>query len=251
MGQKIDPNAWMLTFSDLITLLLTFFVLLLTMKNMDTEPYRETFGVMTDTFVVLEGGAGTLIQPLHDQLRLPTEFKSRLGVSPLNTREKIAEALKEIASKPRRIHTEVIPSTSSVILRLPEMDLFEPGTAVLTPQSIDYITTVATVLKDIPYPLFPVSIEGHTDAEAPLDGRYADGLELSTARAYAIYMAMFSGRFSTVNEYLRPEQFGVFGCGAPGQTAEEGLDPARRRRVDIVIHMDEYYRRYEARPPAL
>ena len=40
---KIDPNAWMVTFGDLIMLLLTFFVLLLTMKSMDNKALKEIF----------------------------------------------------------------------------------------------------------------------------------------------------------------------------------------------------------------
>ncbi len=39
-----DPNAWMATFSDLLTLMLTFFVLLLTMSSMDNKALKDTFG---------------------------------------------------------------------------------------------------------------------------------------------------------------------------------------------------------------
>ena len=39
----LDPNAWMVTFSDLVMLLLTFFVLLLTMSSMDAKKLKETF----------------------------------------------------------------------------------------------------------------------------------------------------------------------------------------------------------------
>ena len=43
----IDPNAWMVTFGDLIMLLLTFFVMLLTMKSMDSGALKERFQEFT------------------------------------------------------------------------------------------------------------------------------------------------------------------------------------------------------------
>ncbi|MEO1272054.1 MAG: flagellar motor protein MotB, partial [Myxococcota bacterium] len=40
-GPKVDPNAWMATFSDLVTLLITFFVLLLSMSSLDSKPLKD------------------------------------------------------------------------------------------------------------------------------------------------------------------------------------------------------------------
>jgi chemotaxis protein MotB len=39
-----DPNAWMATFADLVTLLITFFVLLLSMSNLDAQDVQNSFG---------------------------------------------------------------------------------------------------------------------------------------------------------------------------------------------------------------
>ena len=62
MAKKADPNAWMLTFSDLITLLLTFFVLLLTMSSLDDQDFRPQ-----------AGHAGRAFQSL-DEVLAPTEL---------------------------------------------------------------------------------------------------------------------------------------------------------------------------------
>ncbi|HPM76918.1 MAG TPA: flagellar motor protein MotB, partial [bacterium] len=53
-----DPNAWMVTFSDLLTLMLTFFVLLLTMSSMDSKKLKEAF----DSFLQM-GGTDSIIGP--------------------------------------------------------------------------------------------------------------------------------------------------------------------------------------------
>jgi len=55
----IDPNAWMVTFADLVMLLLTFFVLLLTMSSMDTKKLRNLMTHFTESTGVLEfAGSG-------------------------------------------------------------------------------------------------------------------------------------------------------------------------------------------------
>ncbi|MBH25876.1 MAG: hypothetical protein CMH57_15825 [Myxococcales bacterium] len=52
-GPKVDPNAWMATFSDLVTLLITFFVLLLSMSSLDSKPLKDTFGFFDQRIGVL------------------------------------------------------------------------------------------------------------------------------------------------------------------------------------------------------
>ena len=57
--EKIDPNSWMVTFADLVMLLLTFFVLLLTMSSMDTKKLRDLMTHFRESTGVLElAGAG-------------------------------------------------------------------------------------------------------------------------------------------------------------------------------------------------
>jgi len=53
-GAGVDPNAWMATFSDLLTLMLTFFVLLLTMSSMDNKALKDTFGFFNSKMGLLK-----------------------------------------------------------------------------------------------------------------------------------------------------------------------------------------------------
>ena len=50
---SMDPDAWMVTFSDLLTLMLTFFVMLLTMRSLDNQAVESSFNLM-------KGGLGVL-----------------------------------------------------------------------------------------------------------------------------------------------------------------------------------------------
>ncbi|MGB5991691.1 MAG: flagellar motor protein MotB, partial [Desulfobacterales bacterium] len=57
--EKIDSNSWMITFADLVMLLLTFFVLLLTMSSMDTKKLKDLMTHFKESTGVLEfAGAG-------------------------------------------------------------------------------------------------------------------------------------------------------------------------------------------------
>ncbi len=58
-----DPNAWMVTFSDLMTLLLTFFVLLLTMKAMDKQAVNQMFSLFSGSVGVFGHGEKTMMTP--------------------------------------------------------------------------------------------------------------------------------------------------------------------------------------------
>ncbi len=62
---KGDDNAWMATFADLVTLLITFFVLLLSMSNLDAQSVEDSFGDAAENMEVVEvarGGAPELIE---------------------------------------------------------------------------------------------------------------------------------------------------------------------------------------------
>jgi len=62
-GAPIDPNAWMVTFSDLMTLLLTFFVLLLTMKSMDQKALKSMFSVFSGAIGMFGFGEKSIMVP--------------------------------------------------------------------------------------------------------------------------------------------------------------------------------------------
>ncbi len=62
-GIPIDPDAWMVTFSDLITLLLAFFVMLLTMKSMDAKTLKQTFSVFPGAIGLFGYGEKSIMGP--------------------------------------------------------------------------------------------------------------------------------------------------------------------------------------------
>lgn len=82
--QQTDPLAWMATFSDLVTLLLTFFVLLISMSSMDSRALKQTFGFFDDAMGPLDKVAATEIHnesPSPIQAVIANQIIRRLGNS--------------------------------------------------------------------------------------------------------------------------------------------------------------------------
>ena len=97
----VDPNAWMVTFGDLIMLLLTFFVLLLTMKSMDSGALKEKFQEMSATTGPLEHSdiraGGSLIEGQHS-------LKKSLVISNNQRLEEVLDLLEGIDRKRAEEH---------------------------------------------------------------------------------------------------------------------------------------------------
>lgn len=73
-GGGLDPNAWMSTMSDLVFLLITFFVLLISMSSMDTKFLKEAFGLLS---------GGTSVLPFEGNAPAPSQARFNLTLSPL------------------------------------------------------------------------------------------------------------------------------------------------------------------------
>lgn len=144
-------SDWMTTFSDLITLLLTFFVLLLTMSSMDNKKLRDTFGFFSGTVGHLAGSRAGDLPPIvlvSPPALLPNTFDVLLGHQEIPTvqgrDETIEELLKQAAERAVRSElVEVERTDEGVALRLAGTIAFDPATAQLTPETRRLLLDVA------------------------------------------------------------------------------------------------------------
>jgi chemotaxis protein MotB len=160
--------AWMATFGDLMSLLLTFFVLLMSFASMDTRKFAAIAGSMRDAFGVQQIHAG-LIESLSDSLvnLSDSEASPMLRIVQLPTKiaereQSVLERLKR-AIEARELQRVVSAEKSprGVLLRMDESLLFSEGSTELAPKSIVFLHDVADLIREVPG---SISIEGHTDA---------------------------------------------------------------------------------------
>ncbi len=180
--QKQEEGApeWLTTFSDLMSLLLTFFVLLLSFANMDIQKFQDMLGSIKDAFGVQVKRpeapyAAFSPSPYENKVKLTKEDKQVLGMV-LIAKSILGKAQK---STPMDITTE----QDGVLVRIRSEVLFKKGTAKILPESKKVLDSIIELLKKNDW---MVAIRGHTDDIEAKNSKYPSAWELSTARAAAV-----------------------------------------------------------------
>lgn len=189
-----QPNpgtgAWLTTYADMVTLLMTFFILLFSMSTLDVQEYTDSF---TSIKAALEGRETKLTTS-----RVETRKDSTLVTEVLLQRQRI-EAQKKVFQQMRTfINTKGIKGVVSsvfdkgkITLRLPAEVLFAPGSATLTPQGERYIGAMRDFfIKNSDQ---TINIKGFTDSSLPsANSRWQDNWELSAMRAVNVLRYLMS-----------------------------------------------------------
>lgn len=254
--------AWMATFSDLMNLLLCFFVMLFAMSTLEESKLMEMVAAMNNSISIFEKGAtaigeGILISNGVSQLNELDQFINSTGKTAdsktdgdnmeeydqsseameqylqeekLKENEELAERIEE-ALKENNIGDEVELSFTSQFVQLTMNGalLFDSGRAELKEKAEQMLDKIGVILER--YGTGIIEIEGHTDNVPMSSSRYASNEELSSARALSVFYYLRDTTF------LDPVNLKHSGMGerAPiaDNTTEEGR--SRNRRVEIRI----------------
>ncbi len=179
--------AWMATFGDLMSLLLTFFVLLLSFASMDAKRFAEANGSLRDAFGVQRVDPGRYEALSDDLISLnDRSTSSSLRVIDVPTREppgpkKLARRIRATL-KAKRLDRliEVQETARGVVIRVPGQLLFAAGSTELRPESLVVLREIADLINATPE---QVAIEGHTDTSP--SGSATTNWAISTGRAVA------------------------------------------------------------------
>lgn len=219
--------AWMITFGDMMTLLLTFFVLLVSMAKIDERRKLIVLGSIIGTFGFSQQGYDTL-----------TTKNTRRTVEPgpmeeVEDLELLKEMLWEDAKQDLRFESNRFVQILSVNADV----LFAPGETRLSAEGRDFLATVLPVLLRVQHPLL---IAGHTSTlrdELGEEFKVSDenanpdpSWKISLARTLAVYTYLLDNGMNP--DMLKMEAFGRFHPRYPEETPQ-----SRRmnRRVDIVL----------------
>lgn len=210
----------MVTFGDMMSLLLTFFVLLLSFAEMDVQKFKEMSGKLEEAFGVQRK------EPVEDLPKgmdiISRDFNPQFSVDVLL--KKIKSAMKSV----EKGKIEILQDMRGVVLRITDESFFDRGRAKLKPSAwpiLDSIVSVARSVKN------DISIESHTDDIEHKVQRYRDSWALSAART--IETARYFERFGNIKgDRLHPV---AKGDGTP--LVENADDKSRRtnRRIEIVF----------------
>lgn len=215
-----DENLerWLLTYADLITLLLAFFVVMYSMSQID----NKKFGRMAEALNgVLRGGESVL--------RSQQPKKTGHGLLNLGNLRLIQKQVEEKfrgLNKLQDIQTEI--TERGLVIHIMESVLFRTGSADLEPRAMDVLDLISETIKYLPN---HIRIEGHTDDRPIQTNVYPSNWELSSARATEVV------RFYVENHAIPPDRISALGYGEfrPVRPNNSIENRARNRRVDIVI----------------
>jgi|GEM_PF-361882 len=219
--------AWMATFSDMATLLLTFFVLLLSFANMDIENFKMALGSVKEAFGVNMEVKGDFAARSNDLMELSDRPLTALNTPVRDQYNEVKALQRYIRKRGMQKSVSVVGAEVGIILRVKDVALFDTGSDELTSQSGPVLQLVEELFHKSSAVL---SVDGHTDNVPIKRLRFPSNWELSAARAAAVLRHY-------VGLGLDKKRLAIAGYGelrpiAPNDT-EEGRK--KNRRVEFVF----------------
>jgi len=218
---------WMSTFSDMATLLMTFFILLLSMASMDKRKIKVALGSLQGSTGVLKEGSKTELTQEDILSRLSFVQNVR------SVQRKITQSLKEYVKSAQMSEVVTIAETKKgVSVRILDKMLFEPGSAEVLEKAKPLLDKLAAVIEESP---FNIMVEGHTDDIPISTALYPSNWELSTARAVSVV------------KYFISKEVSAQRLSAAGYAENHPVTPnisaasrAKNRRVEINFVSPEF-----------
>jgi chemotaxis protein MotB len=232
-GYRSNPSAWMMTFSDLLMLLFTFFVMLLTMSSMDKKRLKEVFVHLKEAAGALELAGTRGITDLANFVNKYSETETSYVVDENILRDLFIPLMKpddKIGMRMRDLSelADITDDERGIVLSFQENILFDPGEASIKEEAYTVLDAVAEAIESCPNQIL---IMGHTD-NIPIHTRFfKSNWELSSYRGLSVL-----AYFLEVKR-LEPSRFSVGGYG-PSRPLHPNDTPRNRslnRRVEIIF----------------
>lgn len=240
---------WMTTYSDLVTLLLTFFILLFSMASVDSKKFEQVAQSLRSAFMNVSNGeihnnnnGKDVISILDDNMPTDAESeeisnnKSKGGdISDSDSKKKeetIAEFKEEVKALIMGLeigeYVHIVDEKTAIILRIDSVILFDVGKADIKESGKETIKKVGELMRQLDT---YIAIQGHTDNVPIRTSIFPTNWELSTKRATNVVIFL-------VNECaLDPTKLTATGNGEfrPIASNDTEVNRQKNRRIDIVI----------------
>jgi len=235
MGKNKCPEceeclpAWLAAFGDLMSLLLCFFVLLLSMSSMDAKKISEAIGSLSGAMSVLEGGTQTEISK-----------KRMLESTPIDSQDETSEAVNriqqatsdanEMMEQSQGPSITVEEAQEGFVIELPAALLFKAGSATIENQdALLFLKRIALIIEELPNEM-DVSVQGHTDNTGPgSNSPFKDNWELSTARAISVLHELLL-------DGVKPSRISASGFAEYKPVATNATQSGREKNRRVELH---------------
>ena len=244
-----NEERWLLTYADMITLLMALFMVLFSIANVNQEKMKQLSKSLNEAFSgkILPGGKAVQNHGAGDEAKRPAPQPPIPAITPLvgdaaaasnedeaRREEDDFRRIKRLIDRYAREHglqdkiQTTITQRGLVIRLLTDQVLFDSGDATLKPQAHPILSKVAELIAI--GGAHDVAVEGHTD-DVPIRGSvYATNWELSTARASRVVRFLI--------EHGAPMmRMGATGYASLHPIADNATEAgrSRNRRVEVVV----------------
>lgn len=228
--------GWLVQFGDLMSLLLTFFILLLSMAVMDKKKVEEYFDIMKKAMGFID--ASTDVETQSDS------YSTKTGDSNTDDNESSSENAIDSASQDVSQVIEEMNSTQNIesreisiekgknefVLDIPSTIMFEDGQYELSNQSAKvFISKIARVIRTMPQ-TFNIEIIGHTDTNRILNTSIPrDAWDISALRSISVVKELIKNKIDP----------GILKVSAHGSTHPKSDVAADNRRVEMRFYSQD------------
>ena len=211
-------TRWLLTYADMITLLMAFFVVMYAMSRADAQKFEAMTISIRAAF---RGSPPILLPARHEETPQPTAPAD--PIPPL-----LRQVSAELAEDLRANRFQIAPATDAVVLRFPDAILFDRGSAEVRKEALPLLSRVGRLIGTLPN---TIEAEGHSDTLPIRSSQFPSNWELSVARATAVV------RFLVETQGVSPLRLAARGLGEhkPLFPNDPVYGEPRNRRVEIRI----------------
>ena len=208
---------WMATFSDMVTLIMVFFILMYAIASKNVSTFKSAIiGAEAKSIGVLEALNAVEIQETLKNLEMT----------------KTDDILSEVSGVAEQENLDIETSQGKIIVRVPGASLFKPGQADLQLSARSVLDAVVGVVNN--YPDYKIHIQGHTDDESISTEKFPTNWELSAGRATAVLRYFY-------DKGVEPENMTATGYADTFPLATNDTVPgrAKNRRVEFVLEKEK------------
>ena len=210
--EEPEEEEWLVTYADAITLLMAFFVMLVSFSKIDLPMFEAVMAGIKEEIGMGKDTAASTSQQVQSALE-SAAFEMSM--------EQVVEVQKD---------------DKGIVIEMASTSFFEPGTAQLTANALPLLKAWSATLTQEQFKYFFVEVEGHTDDDPINTPQFPSNWELSAARAAAVVRSMQGHKVHVFQ--LKVAGFGDTHPKVPNRDMDGNpikANQAKNRRV--IIHL--------------
>jgi chemotaxis protein MotB len=216
-------ERWLITYADLITLLLAFFIMMYTFSKQDAQKYQE---VSKSLKTIFTGGSGLLKTGAGGSSMINPSLRAGPDSEVEQQLEQQVQAMAGSTDRDRSI--TVFRDERGIVIRIMDRAFFDEGKAELKETAREALKKIAPIMKGSNS---PVRIEGHTDDVPIRTGEFRSNWELSVRRATEVVRLLIE-RYDFPPQRISASGYAEY---QPVATNDTPQNRALNRRIEIIV----------------